>query len=112
CGGFLRPTRPMTGGRLHLLDNFAILTCAEMPWGAGGLLIAREALVDMSGPLAALSPFGATLNLVLRIDLAPDHAEVEYEAAVRRAGLAAADALGRVAATSSTSAPLDCTLTT
>jgi glycine reductase len=37
---------------------------------------------------------------VLRIHFAPVHAEVEYESAIRRAGLAVADALGRVAATS------------
>jgi glycine reductase complex component B subunit alpha and beta len=105
--GFLSATRPTPGGRAHTLDNFAILTCAEMPWGAGGLLIAREALIDMSGPLAALSPFGNTLNLVVRLDLAPAHAEVEYESAVRRAGLAVADALGRVAATSTAAEPVE-----
>jgi glycine reductase len=97
--GFLSEPRPETTGHFATLDNVAILTCAEMPWDAGGLLIARDALVDMSGPLAALSPFGSTRNLVLRMRLAPDHADVEYEAAVRRAGLAVADALGRVAAT-------------
>jgi glycine reductase complex component B subunit alpha and beta len=109
--GFLSVSQPSASGRVHTFENFAILSCAEMPWGEGGLLIAREALVDMSGPLASLSPFGNTLNLVLRIDLAPDHAEVEYESAVRRAGLAIADALGRAAAANSTSAPLDYTLT-
>jgi glycine reductase complex component B subunit alpha and beta len=97
-GGFLSPPRPAASGTVHTFDNLAILTCAEMPWGAGGLLIAREALLDMSGPLAGLSPFSRTFNLVLRIQLAPDHAEVQYEAAVRRAGLAVADALGRLAA--------------
>ena len=98
--GFSSASQPSASGRVHTFENFAILSCAEMPWGAGGLLIAREALIDMSGPLAKLSPFGNTLNLVLRIDLASGHAEVEYEAAVRRAGLAVADVLGRVAATS------------
>ncbi len=102
--GFLGPPRPTPSGTLHTFDNLAILTCAEMPWGAGGLLIAREALIDMRGPLAALSPFGNTLNVILRIELMRDHAEVEYEAAVRRLGLAVADALGRVAATSHTPA--------
>jgi len=99
--GFLSPPRPSCDGQLSTFDNLAILTCAELPWGAGGLLIAREAALDMSGPLAALSPFGAMFNVVLRITLAPDHADVEYEAAIRRAGLAGADALGRVAATAS-----------
>lgn len=103
--GFLSSTQPRPGGSVHTLDDLAILTCAEMPWGAGGLLIAREALIDMSGPLANLSPFGNTVNLVVRIDLEPGHAEVEYEAAVRRAGLAVADALGRTAATSRVAEP-------
>jgi glycine reductase complex component B subunit alpha and beta len=96
--GFLSPPVPTVEGTLHTFENLAILTCAELPWGAGGLLIAREAVIDMSGPLAPLSPFGSTFNLVLRIRLVPEHADVEYEAAIRRAGLAVADVLGRVAA--------------
>lgn len=97
--GFLGSPWPTLGGTLHTFDNLAVLTCAELPWGAGGLLIAREAALDLSGPLAPLSPFSTTFNVVLRIELEPDKADVEYEAAIRRAGLAVANALGQVAAT-------------
>jgi sarcosine reductase len=97
--GFLGPPRPSCEGSVSTFENLAILTCAELPWGSGGLLIAREAALDMSGPLAPLSPFGATFNLILNMTLARDHADVEYEAAIRRAGLAVADACGRLART-------------
>src|SRR5262249_49494418 len=95
--GFLTPPVPTYGGTASTFDNRAVLTCAELPWGAGGLLIAREAALDMSGPLAPLSPFSTTFNVILSMALAPGYADVEYEAAIRRAGLAIADTLGQLA---------------
>jgi sarcosine reductase len=104
--GFLGPPLPMASGTVATFSNLAVLTCAEFPWGAGGLLIAREAMVDMSGPGSLLSPFGATFNVILRIDLDPGHSDVEYESAVRRAGLAVANALGRLAVASDAAQPM------
>jgi glycine reductase len=95
--GFLSPPVPRIDDTVAAFANLAVLTCAQLPWGVGGLLIAREGVLDMRGLTAKLSPFGATFNVVLRIELAPDQADVEYEAAVRRAGLAVADTLGRLA---------------
>jgi glycine reductase complex component B subunit alpha and beta len=100
--GFLGAPQPSARGGIATFSNLAVLTCAELPWGAGGLLIARESSVDMSGPLSKLNPFGSTFNVVLRIDLTPGRADIEYEAAVRRAGLAVAEGLGTVATTSAT----------
>src|SRR5215470_8874996 len=40
--GFLADPIPSGQGRLHRLENFAVLTCGELPWGDGGLFIARE----------------------------------------------------------------------
>jgi len=55
------------------------------------------ALIDMSGPVAALSEFGRTENLVISADPAPGVGRGEYQAAVRLAALRAAVHLARAA---------------
>jgi glycine reductase len=89
--GLLGPPETVGRGRTHVLAGMAVMTAAELPWPPGGGLRApREGIVDMSGPAAPLSPFAATWNLVLGLDLAPDRDDAEYDEAVRRAGLRAA----------------------
>jgi glycine reductase complex component B subunit alpha and beta len=97
--GFLADPIPSGHGRLHRLENFAVLTCGELSWQGGGLFIAREGLVDMCGPGQELSPFGHTINLVLRLRFAPEASSVEQEAAARKVGLDVAAYLGEALAT-------------
>jgi sarcosine reductase len=84
-------------GRTHLISNLAVMECAELPWaGKSALLYARDAIVDMTGPAAGYSPFSQTFNLVLRMTMKPGASDVEYDEAVRHAGIRAARYLGRL----------------
>jgi sarcosine reductase len=59
--------------------------------------IATLAMIDMAGPTAAMSPFGATHNLVISAWASPDTGRSEYLAAIRLAALKAAVCLARAA---------------
>ncbi len=75
-------------GRTHLVANLAVMECAELPWaGKSALLYARDSIVDMVGPAAGYSPFSQTFNLVLRMKMKPGASDVEYDEAVRHAGI-------------------------
>jgi len=64
---------------------------------AGYLPRAQEAVVDMSGPAAALSPFGATHNLVIEFTPASDADWAEVDDVLRRGALALAARLADAA---------------
>jgi len=96
--GFIGTTETVGSGVTHVLPGFAVMECAEYPLGQGGLLIAREAMVDMSGVSAELTPFGKTVNLVLQFDLEPNKPDVEYDAAIRAATIRASEFLARTTA--------------
>ena len=82
-------------GLTHLFDNLAVMECAELPWaGKSALLYARDAIIDMVGPAAGYSPFSKTFNLVLRMTMKPGASDVEYDEAVRHAGIRASRCLG------------------
>jgi len=81
--GFVGRARPQGHGETHVLRGAAVVT-------AGFLPRAQEAVVDMSGPAADLSPLGATHNLVVEFtptDGAPWEA---VELALRKGALALA----------------------
>ena len=78
--GFVGPATPPGRGETHVLRGAAVLAAGYLPR-------AQEAVIDMSGPVAALSPLGATHNLVIEFERAPDAPWDEVEAAVRRAVL-------------------------
>ena len=56
--GFVGPPRPQGHGETHVLRGMAVVAAGYLPR-------AQEAVVDLSGPAAALSPLGATHNLVV-----------------------------------------------
>jgi sarcosine reductase len=66
-----------------------VLTAGELLTDDEGMKV-REAIVDMSGPGAAYTPFGSTFNVVLQIELAPGVSLEEGEETFRLAGLRAA----------------------
>ena len=62
---FVGPPRTVGEGVTHRLSGVAVLTASEAV--AGEPTYWREAVVDMTGPGAALTAFGATTNLVLTL---------------------------------------------
>lgn len=75
--GLLGPAMPVGRGETHVLRGAAVLA-------AGGLPRAQEAVIDMSGPAAPLSPLAATQNLVIEFARAGDAAWEDVDAALRR----------------------------
>ncbi len=75
--GLLGPAMPVGRGETHVLRGAAVLAAGYLPR-------AQEAIIDMSGPAAPLSPLGATHNLVVEFAPAEGAAWEDVEAALRR----------------------------
>ncbi len=75
--GLLGPALPVGRGETHVLRGAAVLAAGYLPR-------AQEAIIDMSGPAAPLSPPGATRNLVVEFTPAEDAAWEDVDAALRR----------------------------
>jgi sarcosine reductase len=84
--GFVGPAVPQGRGTTHLMRGAAVVSAGKLPR-------AQEALVQMSGPAAELSPLGTTHNLVVEFDPSPDAAWDQVGAALRRGVLRLAAAL-------------------
>jgi glycine reductase complex component B subunit alpha and beta len=110
--GFASPATAVGDGRTHRLAGVAVVeSSVPVP---GESTVFRERLIDMTGPGAALTPFGRTLNVVL--EFTPNMAffppgcdavkdvmsggpeAADYTTAVQAAGLRVAARLGRAGA--------------
>jgi glycine reductase complex component B subunit alpha and beta len=86
--GFMSDPVIVGAGKTHLIENLAIMECAELPWaGRSALLYPRDAIVDMTGPAAGYSPFAETFNLILRMEVVGGSSDVEYDNSVRNTGI-------------------------
>ena len=86
--GVLGPASTSVGGTIHRLGGVAVLPVCD--WLAAGYVGPDElpdSLVDMSGPGADRSPFGATANVVLRFVPSDGAPVAEVDAAIRRSTL-------------------------
>jgi len=81
--GLVGKAVPQGHGETHVLRGAAVVA-------AGFLPRAQEAVVDMSGPAAELSPLGATHNLVVEFTPAEDAPWEAVEVALRKGLLALA----------------------
>jgi glycine reductase len=88
--GFVGPAQRQGRGETHVLRGAAVVNAGYLPR-------AQEALVDMSGPAAALSPLGATHNLVIEFTPAPGAPWEDVDAALRRGALRLAARLAEAA---------------
>ncbi len=75
--GFVGPARAQGRGETHLLRGIAVVAAGYLPR-------AQEAIVDMCGPAAPLSPLGATRNLVVEFEPAPSAPWEDVDDALRR----------------------------
>ena len=89
--GFVGPARPQGRGETQVLWGAAVVAAGYLPR-------AQEAIVDMSGPAAALSPLGATHNLVVEFEPADGAAWEDVDDALRRGLLRLAVRLADAAA--------------
>jgi len=75
-------------GTTNLLDRFSVMECAAIPWeesnASSGLLYARDAIVEMSGPYKGFTPFSETINLVMVFDVFPGKSSEEYDNDMRK----------------------------
>jgi sarcosine reductase len=78
-------------GVLRILDGCAVVTC-------GPIVGFQEGIVDMSGPGAAYTPFSALSLIVLEVAVVDGTEPHEHEAALRQAGLRAADLIAAACA--------------
>lgn len=79
-----------SGGPTHVLRGAAVVVAGYLPR-------AQEAVIDMSGPAAELSPFGGTHNLVIEFTPASDAGWADVDDALRRGSLALAARLAEAA---------------
>ncbi|MEZ5175057.1 MAG: glycine/sarcosine/betaine reductase component B subunit [Acidimicrobiia bacterium] len=91
--GFLGGMETVGTGTTLRLSGVSILTSSVYPQPFSGLLQAREAVVDMSGPTSRYSPFSAVVNVVLAAKPNPRIDNEDYDDAIRRASLRVADYL-------------------
>lgn len=69
--GFLGAPRTAGWGQTHRLAGVAVVPTSPVAWDEDGISV-KEAIIDMSGPGAAYSPFAHTSNVVLTFELAAD----------------------------------------
>ncbi len=81
--GFIGPDRVQGRGQTHVLQGAVVVAAGYLPR-------AQEAVVEMSGPAAALSPLGATHNLVVEFTPADGAPWEDVDRALRRGVLALA----------------------
>lgn len=80
---------PYTVGRgiTNVMSGFAVMESAALPWDASnassGLLYPRDAIVDLTGPYAGLTPFCETHNLVIVYELNEGNSSIEYDNDIR-----------------------------
>lgn len=89
-GYFGDPT--MTGeGKTNVLSGFTVMESAALPWdessASSGLLYPRDAIMDMTGPIAGFTPFSQTINLVIVYTLHQGKSSIEYDNEIRMIGI-------------------------
>lgn len=89
--GILGPVETVGEGTTHALSGVTVMASAEyQPTILSGTEARSAGIVDMWGPGAQLSPFGATINIVLMLKLTHGVTELEAHEAIQSAEFRAA----------------------
>ena len=91
--GFNGPPRTCGSGLTHRLEGFTVLQVTDFPFPASGVQAFEEGILEMSGPGAAYSACSDRINLLLVLKPGAASNNVDYDDALRRAGLRVADYL-------------------
>ena len=87
-------------GTTNLLRGFTVMESAALPWdessASSGLLYPRDAIMDMTGPIAGITPFAQTINMVILYELEEGKSSIEYDNEIRSIGIKIASFLGEV----------------
>jgi len=85
--GFFGSPVTVGEGVTNLLAGFTVMESAPLPWeessASSGLLYPRDAIMDMTGPIAGFTPFSQTINLVIIYKLTEHKSSVEYDNEIR-----------------------------
>jgi len=87
--GIVTKVKTVGSGKTHVLRGAAVVT-------VGRIVGFQEGIIDMTGTGADYTPFSATVNLVIGFTPRDGLSPHEYEAAIRKAGMKAAYALGKL----------------
>lgn len=100
--GFFSHPDTVGSGITNMLRGFTVMESAPLPWestsASSGLLYPRDAVVDMVGPIAGMSPFSETINLVLSYHLIDGKSSSEYDNDIRLCGLKVSEFLAQLTA--------------
>src|SRR5215467_3518459 len=84
--GILGPIEDVGDGRTHRLSGMTVIAAAEYEGTIrAGTTVQRSAILDMSGPGAAISRFSSRLHLVLSFKIVPGLAELDAHSAIQLA---------------------------
>ena len=101
--GILGPVQTVGEGRTHRLAGLTVIASAEYERTIlEGTAAGRTGLVDMWGLGGELTPFGSTINIVLKIELRGGISELEAHTAIQLAELKLARALAETTRESTT----------
>ena len=89
--GYFGDPHMVGSGVTNLLSGFAVMESAALPWdessASSGLLYPRDAIMDMTGPIAGMTPFAETINLVILYELNEGKSSIEYDSEIRNIGI-------------------------
>ena len=97
--GYFGSPETVGDGETNMLTGFAVVQSAPLPWetssASSGLLYPRDAIMDMTGDIAGMSPFSETNNLVMVYDLMDGKSSAEYDQDIRLCSLKVAELLAK-----------------
>lgn len=89
--GFFSTPYTVGNGVTNVFSGFSVIESAALPWdesnASSGLLYPRDAIIELSGEYAGLTPFANNWNLVIVYELNEGKSSIEYDNDIRLIGL-------------------------